>query len=208
MVKDTAMAGTRKFDTDQVLQRSLNAFWHHGYDGTSIQDLTDATGLGRGSLYGAFRDKETLFLAALDRYLNQSGERWAAALAQSDIRRALRDGLTIFIETVTQTDAGCGCFLVLASMGSDERGIRIRRHVQRAFAQQEQALYDRFRQAEADGQLAPDADPLALARFFVAQSRAIGATARVTGDVSALHQIADLAMVVLGPAPTQAAKTL
>ncbi|MDX2817181.1 helix-turn-helix domain containing protein [Streptomyces sp. PA03-5A] len=41
-------------------------FWARGYAATSLEDLTGATGLGKGSLYGAFRDKRQLFLRVLD----------------------------------------------------------------------------------------------------------------------------------------------
>ena len=43
-------------------------FKSRGYHCTSVQDLTEGTGLARGSLYKAFHDKRTLFLAALDHY--------------------------------------------------------------------------------------------------------------------------------------------
>ncbi|MCZ9342618.1 TetR/AcrR family transcriptional regulator, partial [Streptomyces sp. TRM76130] len=47
----------REFDKDQTLTRALELFWSRGYGATSIQDLVDALGVERGSLYGAFGDK-------------------------------------------------------------------------------------------------------------------------------------------------------
>ncbi len=49
----------------------MTAFWRHGYDAVSIDDLQDATGLARQSLYRTFGDKRTLFLRALDFYGEQ-----------------------------------------------------------------------------------------------------------------------------------------
>ena len=44
------------------------AFWDHGYAGTSLETLLAASGLGKGSLYGAFGDKQALFLRVLREY--------------------------------------------------------------------------------------------------------------------------------------------
>jgi len=65
------MARPRKFDEAAVIQAARDQFWLHGFNGTSLDDLTDVTGLGRGSLYGAFTDKRTLFTKALHPYTEQ-----------------------------------------------------------------------------------------------------------------------------------------
>ncbi|MEM9012469.1 MAG: TetR/AcrR family transcriptional regulator [Pseudomonadota bacterium] len=193
------MVGVRKFDTEEVLERAMRTFWRYGFDATSIQDLTDATGLGRGSLYGAFQDKETLFLAAIDRYLRNSRTEWAATLSAPDIRDAIHGYLHQLIATLTSESAEAGCFLILASMSSEARSGKVRRRLQRAFAEEERALYDRLRSAEQAGDLPEGSDPQTLARFFVAQGRAIGVTARSNADPALLHDIAATSLTVLGP---------
>ena len=62
------MARPREFDEDRVLDAVMEIFWRKGYEGTSAQDLVDATGLGRGSLYAAYTNKDGLFEQALLRY--------------------------------------------------------------------------------------------------------------------------------------------
>ena len=62
------MARPREFDIDQALERAMNVFWTKGYEGASLQDLLDAMNIARGSLYKAFEDKHSVYLAALDRY--------------------------------------------------------------------------------------------------------------------------------------------
>jgi TetR/AcrR family transcriptional repressor of nem operon len=59
------MARPRKFTEEDVVTAARDQFWSAGYAGTSLEDLTEATGLGRGSLYGAFGDKHALYLRAL-----------------------------------------------------------------------------------------------------------------------------------------------
>jgi TetR/AcrR family transcriptional regulator, transcriptional repressor for nem operon len=58
----------KQFDRDEVLGNALDVFWSRGYDATSLDDLTDAMGIGRASLYNEFGDKHTLFIEALDCY--------------------------------------------------------------------------------------------------------------------------------------------
>ncbi|WP_262847504.1 TetR/AcrR family transcriptional regulator [Mumia quercus] len=70
------MPRPRKFDEQDVLEAARDAFWRDGYAGTSVQDLTEATGLKTQSLYGAFGSKHDLFLRVLDEY----GTRQAAGL--------------------------------------------------------------------------------------------------------------------------------
>ena len=59
------MARPREFDEDEVLEKALAVFWAKGFEGATVDDLEQATGLGRGSLYGAFGGKHELFLRAL-----------------------------------------------------------------------------------------------------------------------------------------------
>ena len=62
------MARPREFDIDEALERAMDVFWTKGYDGASLQDLLEAMNIARGSLYKAFQDKHSVYLAALDRY--------------------------------------------------------------------------------------------------------------------------------------------
>jgi len=59
------MGRPREFDEERVLDAVMETFWCQGYEGTSTQDLVDATGLGRGSLYAAYANKDGLFEQAL-----------------------------------------------------------------------------------------------------------------------------------------------
>jgi AcrR family transcriptional regulator len=62
------MARPREFDEDEVLERALRLFWERGYEGTSLSDLTEATGLTKSSLYKAFGNKEALFWRVVEHY--------------------------------------------------------------------------------------------------------------------------------------------
>jgi TetR/AcrR family transcriptional repressor of nem operon len=62
------MARPREFDEARVKEALMSVFWEKGYEATSMQDLVAATGLLKGSLYGAFGDKRALYMMALAHY--------------------------------------------------------------------------------------------------------------------------------------------
>jgi len=62
------MARPRSFDPDETLDLARDVFWQKGFHGTSLDDITAATGIAKPSLYAAFGDKNALFLKVLDRY--------------------------------------------------------------------------------------------------------------------------------------------
>jgi len=105
----------RSFDEGQVLDAVRDQFWAKGYAATSVDDLMKATGLGKGSLYGAFGGKRQLFLTVLDTYAAaRVGEVRAALAGAAPAVQRLRAALRF-----TPSDAGPvpfdrGCFLATA----------------------------------------------------------------------------------------------
>ena len=49
-----------------IIETVAPLFVKHGYVGTSMSDLTEATGLTKGAIYGNFENKESLALAAFE----------------------------------------------------------------------------------------------------------------------------------------------
>ena len=74
------MSGRKQFDVPQALDRAMEVFWTKGYAATSLDALGTATGLGRGSLYGAFGAKDDLFRSCLKRYASRFGEQQQSAV--------------------------------------------------------------------------------------------------------------------------------
>lgn len=100
----------REFDPDVVLEKAMEAFWERGYESTSIADLLEVTGLQKGSLYKAFGDKHSLYLASLRRYLTAGHERAREALQTTG---SAREALANWYECMTSDcsrDGSRGCF--------------------------------------------------------------------------------------------------
>ena len=104
----------RSFDTETALKAAAERFRTRGFAGTSLDDLAEATGLARPSLYAAFGDKRALYLATLSR-LHQRLEGLFDGIAAA---RLPRDVLleTIFARTIdgylTGEVAPSGCLAV------------------------------------------------------------------------------------------------
>ena len=86
------MPWQKSFDSDAALQKAMEAFWARGYEATSMQDLVDCMGLGRGSLYATFGGKRSLFVQALRRYDERHRRDWTARWRRGD-GEAARTGL-------------------------------------------------------------------------------------------------------------------
>ena len=84
------MARPRNFDPDEVLGLAREVFWQKGFQGTSLDDITEATGLNKPSLYAAFGDKNALFLKVLDRYQAYIVENAERIINEGPSGRAMR----------------------------------------------------------------------------------------------------------------------
>ena len=80
------MPWKRTVSVDAVLSRAMRQFHRHGFHATSVQNLVDCTGIGRGSLYGSFHSKRGLFICALRRYIKNRHQHLTAALDQPSCR--------------------------------------------------------------------------------------------------------------------------
>src|ERR1700694_1626 len=104
----------RAYDPDVALAQVIDTFWDAGYAGTSLDDLSAATGMNRPSLYGAFGDKRALYLKALERYRagNRAALKEALALDQP-LRQTLREvyakALAVYL---SGEGVARGCFMI------------------------------------------------------------------------------------------------
>jgi AcrR family transcriptional regulator len=143
----------------------MELFWRHGYEGTSLADLTRELGLTRPSLYAAFESKELLFLKALDLYEARAGYRQAALAAPtaSEYARALLEGAADLHGDKRNPP---GCLGVQGALACAQQSDAIRRELIRRRKIGEGIIRDRLKRAKAEGDLPPDADPADLARYL------------------------------------------
>lgn len=191
------MSALRKFDDQEVLDKVLQVFWTHGYRGTSLEDLTQATGLRKGSLRNAFGNKEDLFLLALERYAERFDARLEVSLDDLDPRRALEGFLGAIVERMADKDNPRGCFSTYACIEWQDLPPRAAAKVAQSIQILEESLCGTVTRAQQQGMLGPDSDVRAIARFFLATTRGMAALHKVTGDIEVVRDVARSAMMLL-----------
>jgi AcrR family transcriptional regulator len=156
----------RSFDREAALQRAIKVFWKHGYEATSIADLTRAMGINPPSLYAAFGDKEKLFMEAVDRYIEERRAAVARAFEEPTARRAVERWLTEAANALARSGGPRGCLLVMSDTNCSTHS----KHVQTALACRRAAmtklLKSRIDRGVKEGDVPAGTDTAALADFY------------------------------------------
>ena len=198
MVQKTGAAATRgrprSFDTDEVLARARDAFWKYGYAGTSMDQLSAATGLHKPSLYGAFGDKKALYLAALDNYLAEVRAEFAEAFAVPGLFDSLYQVSECSIDKFLRgKNDGTGCFMMSTAVPEAAEDPEIGKVVRGSMESLERAFVRRFEKAIADGEMAGTVDPNVLTMILVANHYEMSGRARAGYSREELRTMADRA---------------
>lgn len=156
------MARPRAFEEKEVLDRAADVFGRHGYDGSTMVELTAAMGLSAPSIYAAFKSKRGLFDAVLRRCSVREDEHWAWALAAPTAEGVVKRLLT------TSPEQTSSRVLVHAGvvMGTENADIPTALLHRRQSA--ELKLRDRFEDAKRAGDLPAGADASRLASYVTA----------------------------------------
>ena len=103
------MGRHKEFCVEWALERALEVFWRHGYEGASLTELTAAMGITRPSLYAAYGNKETLFRKALDLYDARYMGFAFTALGAPRARDVVDGVLAGFVDLAAGDDTPPGC---------------------------------------------------------------------------------------------------
>jgi TetR/AcrR family transcriptional repressor of nem operon len=186
------MVRPRGFDSEEVSDALLDAFWRRGFARTSIADLTDATGLLPGSLYGAFGSKEDMFRVALARYVAGLAAELATERTGID---ALRHALDTVVRLTADDPERRGCLLLNAIPEASSLSADVRGELDRGLAAMRALIRARLVEAQGDGHSAVDLD--ALAALVFAASVSIRVLGRAGQDRKLLAAIADGAIAAV-----------
>jgi AcrR family transcriptional regulator len=167
----------RAFDEEEVLDVAMRLFWEHGFDGTSMSELTEAMGINRRSVYAAFGNKEALFTAALERYLAGPGAFVEKARALPTAREVAEAFLRGSVEAFTSSDRPSGCMAVQSALTGSDAAAAVRSDLAARRAAGVEAFRERFDRAQLDGDMPADVDTQALASYIVALSNGISVQA-------------------------------
>ncbi len=193
------MSRPRAFDPDEALDKAMHAFWRKGFGATSMTELTEATGVGRQSLYNTFGDKQGLFLAALERYVAATRAVVRDHLLAGDGGiEAIRAHL---LAAIARRTSGAGPRCCLAALSALERADddETRRGVRAVFAIVEDAFVQALVAGMQRGEITTGKSPRELARFLVMSVNGLGVLAAAGTSRAALEPLVDSIVRALRP---------
>jgi TetR/AcrR family transcriptional repressor of nem operon len=190
------MARPRSFDPDQALDLARDVFWQKGFQSTSLDDITAATGLNKPSLYAAFGDKNALFLKVLDRYHERIVAHAERILDEGpSARDAIERWLTGFVPFCSGLKGSRGCLSVNTAADGAADQKEVRKRIERFNRKLEQLLSSRLR---ADRAQFPDAfDPDAAAHAIMAIYLGLMVMAKDAPDAASVRATLNQAMKLL-----------
>ncbi|RDK10674.1 TetR/AcrR family transcriptional regulator [Cupriavidus lacunae] len=189
------MVGVRQFNEDDVLDKALTLFWSKGYANTTMQQLAEATGVQRGSLYNAYGDKETLFLRAFSLYREKYVGQMRLALGEPRLRESLRKFFGFVITSMTSGTPTRGCLSTKTAVGSEDLDDAIQIVLKGLLDDIEAAIFERFSRADVEGQLALPARQ--AARLIVTMTRGLVVIERIYHDEKRMRATADSLLTLL-----------
>jgi len=182
------------FDRSDAMHKAMLLFWQHGYEATSLSDITTALGVKPSSVYSAFGDKKGLFLDAVDLYL--SGPVTSATIIERapsaiEAARALLRAAAIGF---TGVDTPPGCLLASSAISCSDGAEDVKLALAARRRSIEQQLRTKVEQS-IHGQLLPaDSDAEALAGMTMAMIQGMSTLARDGATRQKLLAMADTAM--------------
>lgn len=172
------------FNYEDALQKAMQVFWSYGYEGASMATLTEAMGINKPSLYGAFGSKEALFRKVVEQYLSGPVAFVSVALKATTAREVVEKLLTQVAEFLSNPAHPKGCMVIQGALTCGQGAEAIQHTLISQRQGYEQALRQRFMKAQAEHDLSPTADPAALAKYIatIHQGMSVQATSGATKE--------------------------
>lgn len=191
----TGMARGKAFDPDIAVDTAMEVFWANGYANTTPQQLVDALGIGRGSLYNAFTSKRALFERALRRYHEREAMRIIQVLdGPGPPRERLRAALSLVVTAALSDDERRGCMIANTAIEFADGDELINHLVRRTFDRQEAAFRSTIEEGQRAGDIDRAADAGALAALFLATINGIRVLGKADPNPQRLAGLADTAL--------------
>jgi TetR/AcrR family transcriptional repressor of nem operon len=193
------MPRPRKFDESGVLRAARDQFWSTGYAGTSMDNIAEVTGLGKGSLYGAFGGKRELFHRVFDEYCAQavSGLRRDLEGPDDEAFARLAAHLRAVAAATAADTAHRGCLLAKGAAELAEHDPVVAARSLRTVDALEELLAAEIEACQRNGDISGEADSRHLAALLLAVLRGVEALGKAGQDESKLHAIVETALALL-----------
>ena len=188
------MPWEKTFEESEVIGQVMQVFWEKGYSATSISDITEATGIKRGSLYNAFDGKRELFFRALLKYDNEERKRLLRELESvDDPRDAIETFFNGLVKASLNDPDKKGCLLVNTSLDYSIHDEEVQKVVSDSFKEIANFFEKSLKRGQELGRIPCSIEPRSTAKALVALIVGIRVMGRGIYGKAALEQIANQA---------------
>jgi AcrR family transcriptional regulator len=182
------------FDRERALYQAMLLFWRHGYESTSLNDLTSALGVKPSSIYTVFKDKKSLFLESVALYLSGPVTPQAIINDAATAFEAAQGLLQASAMGFTGKNTPTGCLLATSAISCSRASSDVQSHLAEIRQGIEQQLRDKIQQSIKLGHLQKTADASALAAHTMAVIQGLSTLARDGASRAKLLKVSNMAM--------------
>jgi len=170
----------QKFVNNDALHQAIEVFWTHGYEGTSLTNLTEALSMNRPSIYAAFGNKQALFSLSLKTYIDEQLSFIDDAVKQETLSEVIEMLFNKQIDLLTEKKRGCMLVQAALSCGEETQEIKDELTEQRKVL--EGKLRKRFQMAQLKKDSSSSESPAAAAKYIstIYQGLSVQATSGAT----------------------------
>jgi TetR/AcrR family transcriptional regulator, transcriptional repressor for nem operon len=192
------MARPITFDQAMALDAAIECFWHRGYRASSVRDLAAAMGICGTSLYNSFGNKRSLFIQALERYLDRSVRARIRRLRGSiPPKQAIHAFFDEVIQRSLQDRARRGCLLINSALEVAPHDRRLGAEIARRLEEIEEFFHSLIVAGHADGTIPVRVDAGDVARLLLGVLLGIRVLARSRPERPLLEGMARPALALL-----------
>ncbi len=192
------MARPREFDTTEALSQAMQVFWTKGYEATSLNDLLDSMGLSKSSFYDTFGSKHEVFLATIKHYKKTMTAQFSGVAGlDSPARKLIESLFDRAVSRMSEEGGQRGCYLNNCAVEVVLHDPEAAKLVDGGIGLMEDAFFALVQRGQSEGDIAPEKDARALARFLTSSLNGLMVIGKANPDREALADICKIALTSL-----------
>lgn len=182
------------FDREAALHQAMLLFWKHGYESTSLNDLTAALGVKPSSIYTVFGDKKRLFREAVVRYTSGPVTSDSIIAQAATARDAAQGLLEASVMGFTGEETPKGCLLATSAISCSGAASDVQEELAAIRMNIEALLKAKVIADRHAGRIPADSDADALAGHILAVIQGLSTLARDGAPREKLFRVVNMAM--------------
>lgn len=177
---------TRQF----IIEKTAPIFNTKGYVGTSLSDMTDATGLTKGSIYGNFKNKDEVALEALQYNLDKIMQLFALEVSKKDkFRDKLNAYPDVYEKFLLKSFPAGGCPILNTATEADDTHPMLKEMASKALISWKENLVNLIEKGIEQKEFKKEVDPEQTALTMLATIEGAVMIIKLTGKINFLNAI-------------------